>query len=124
MPAIATSTEAVFPGELDPPQPEEAMSQNVIPPTPSSSQVTSSQVPITDPASVSGGPGAKGKQKGRAAKRARNTEEVTQTNTAVTYLDVENHEPVSGNSSVPAYLTKPALTTLLIDDLRKPCHDC
>ena len=57
-------TEGAIAFPLDPPVPEEASSQNVIPPTPIA---TSSQLPITDPASVS----AKGKAKGQAAKHAR-----------------------------------------------------
>ena len=47
-------------------------------------------------------------------------ENVTQTNTAVTYLDLEK-EPVSSgaNCEIPSYLTTPAPTTLMIEDLRK-----
>ena len=109
----AAAAEHTVSMDLDPPQIEEANSQNVIPPTPIAS---SSQMPVTDPASVS----ARGKPKGRAAKCARINEEVTQTNTAVTYLDLEK-EPVSSssNSNVPAYLTQAAPTTLMIDELRK-----
>ena len=103
---------------LESPQIEEA-SQNIIPPTPSTSQATSSQLPITDPASVS----AKTKGNGRAAKRARVAEEVTQTNTAVTYLELDKESVSStasnNNSEVPSYLIKAAPTTLSIDELRK-----
>ena len=100
------------------PQIEGAQSQNVIPPTPSGSQVTSLQVPVTHPSSVSSG--IKGKIKGRAAKRAKHVENVTQTNMAVTHLDLEK-EPVSSgaNCEIPSYLTTPAPTTLMIEDLQK-----
>ena len=112
--------EVAIPLEFDSPQPEESQSQNVIPPTPSSSQVKSSQLPITDPASVSSG--VQGKPKGHAAKRARHVENVLQTNTAVTYLDLEK-ESVGSSSGVkpdvPPYLTAPTPTTLMIEELRK-----
>ena len=58
----------------------------------------------------------------RAAKRARHLEGLHNTNTAATYLDVENEEnnaPVSSSCNFPAYLMKPAPTSLGIEELRK-----
>ena len=121
MPTVGGNADEVsIPVKLDSPQPEESNSQNVIPPTPSTLQQPSSQLPITDPASVSSA--VKGKPKGRAAKRARHVDNVMQTNTAVTYLDLEQ-QPVSSSSGqnphVPSYLTTPPPTTPMIEDLRK-----
>ena len=59
--------------------------------------------------------------KGRVAKKAHHDKNVLTTNTAVLYLDLDAEEectPVS-KSDVPAYLTKPAPTTLGLDELHK-----
>ena len=106
LPTIGEPNEAVIAVEMDPPQPESAV-QDPIP-------CTSSQVPITDPSSV-----AKPREKGRKAKRKRAIEEAS-TNTAPTYLNLGDQEPVSNHSSgLPAYLFNPPPSDLGIDDLRK-----
>ena len=110
------NNEVVIPVELDPPNPEEAAGQDEV-----EASTSNLQVPLTDPSSVaSSGMKRKEKVKGRIAKKARHDEKVKTTNTAVLYLDLENEEnaPVS-SSGIPAYLLKPAPTTLGLDELCK-----
>ena len=99
----------------NPPQFEEAQGQDPQPST-STGITGKGQAPITDVSAVS-------KPKGRTAKRARHTEEITtalNTNSATTYLNLATEELVSKQgSSFPAYLLKPAPTTLGIEELRK-----
>ena len=83
---------------------------------PSTSTGMTAQKAVTDVSAVS-------KPKGCTAKRMRHNEQITSalnSNTAVTYLDLATDEPVSKKGSTfPAYLLKPAPTTLGLDELRK-----
>ena len=91
-------------------------SQEVIPST--STGITSSQTPITDPASVIS---AKTKPKGQAAKKQHHLETLD-SNTAQKYVDMVENEPVSKaakTSNFPSYLFNPPPTTLGLEELRK-----
>ena len=106
--------EAMIAIELDQPQPEEAEINN------QDGGPSTSQMSITHPSSVASK--RKTQVKGRQAKKACHAEVLQNTNTATTYLDLEdddNNAPVSSSCNVPSYLTKAAPTTLGIDELRK-----
>ena len=110
---IIGEEQVAIPIDLEPPAIEEAQGgQEDV--QPSTSSV--SQQPVTDVSVVS-------KPKGRTAKRARHNEDMRKalnSNTAVTYLDLATEEPVSKKGNTfPAYLLKPAPTTLGVEELRK-----